>query len=69
MKKTFTPNGRIRLRRENSITVYNADGTETLVLVSAGKEYAAELDGHLVTINSVIGLLSLPLSEVDVLGQ
>lgn len=67
MKDKITANARIRVRRENSITVYGEGTKETLVVIQGGKILPAEVTETDALIDSVFGVLSLPISEVEIL--
>lgn len=61
-------NARIRVTRENSVTIYGNDLSETLVIISAGQEFDAEVTERDAAFNTAFGVISLPFSEVEVLG-
>jgi len=67
MKRNLNTNARIRVRRENSITIYGDDLKETLVVIREGQEFAAEISESGAAFDTAFGVLSLPLSEVEIL--
>lgn len=60
-------NARIRVTRENSVTVYGEGAKETLVVIREGQEFDAEVNERVAAFDTVFGVLSLPLSEVEIL--
>ena len=62
-------NARIRVTRENSVTVYGNDLSETLVIISVGQEFDAEVTDRGAAFNTAFGVISLPVSEVEILDE
>lgn len=62
-------NARIRVTRENSVTVYGADLSKTLVVIPEGQEFDAEVDERDAAFNTAFGVISLPVSEVEILDD
>lgn len=60
-------NARIRVTRENSVTVYGNDFKETLVVIPEGQEFDAEVTERDAAFNTAFGVISLPISEVEIL--
>lgn len=69
MKDKITANARIRVRRENSITIYGEGTKETLVVIREGQEFAAEISESGAAFDTAFGVLSLPLAEVEILDE
>ena len=59
-KKAFTPNARIKFKREQTVECYDENGKQNLLVIGKGKEYDAILKDKNVTINSVFGPIELP---------
>lgn len=60
----FIPNARIRVRRDQTIECYDADGNQTVMVISKDTKFDCVLTEEEATFETFRGLILLPRSEV-----
>lgn len=65
-KKAFTPNARIKFKREQTVECYDENGKQNLLVIEKGKECDAILKDMKATIKTVFGPVEFHLSNDDI---
>ena len=65
-KKAFTPNARIKFKREQTVECYDENGKQNLLVIEKGKEFDAVLKDMKATIKTVFGPVEFHLSNDDI---